>query len=289
MTCPNARADALLQTLSASLGGLLSDPKSRARVSAMLALVTRVGPDLRDAHLLNLVRLGLATFLFDDVADRGELEARDVVWRAEQLAAAIAGELDPELAFDPAARLLHGVSEELRASTADRRLFDLWVSATQDSFRAMATGRLQADRLRAGEAVTPEEIEEVGQQSMAVEALCALSWAMLEVPFEALAVLLPQASALAGATRLANDLRSLERDREEGAMNPLLGLSPAALAEVPARIEAKLASAGRVVVLRQPVARAAALDAALARAIVGLYAVADFSDLPAPVEVRRAA
>lgn len=275
------RADRLARRLALELGATLSDPTNRARVVHMLGLVTLVGPDLSDDHLLALVRFGLSTFLFDDLADRGEAEVEDVRWRAEQLASSVGESPSPELWFDPTARLLRELSATLRQAGADPAVQARWTGLTQAAFRAMATQRAQAEARRRGEPVPREALLEAGRESVAVEALCATSWALLGVPAEALEPLAAQAHALARAVRLANDLRSVARDVEEGATSTLADLSPHEIAALRAEIEAEVqAAARRAEALAGVAGRAAALDLALGRALVRFYGAQDFHDLP---------
>lgn len=254
----------------------------------MLKLVARVGADLQDAHLLALVRFGLSTFLFDDLADREDGELEDVLWRAEQLCTCVGEDPCPELWFDPAARLLREVAGASREAGADSRIHARWVELTRASFRAMAAQRAQAEQRRRGEPVPREALLEAGRLSVAVEALCATSWALLGVQPEALEALAAQARELARAVRLANDLRSLARDREEGSTNTLADLSAAEIAASRAEIEAAIREAARGLgALSGAAARAAALDLALGRALVRFYGAQDFHDLlaedrPAP-------
>lgn len=278
-TLASLRVDRLTARLERELAGLLADPTNRARVVHMLTLVTRVGPDLSDAHLLILARFGLATFLFDDAADRAGLDVADVVWRAEQLCTCLGDAPAPELHFDPTARLLRDAARSLAEADADPRLLALWQDLARASFRAMATQCVQADQRQKGLAVPSDELREAGRQSVAIEALCAASWVLLGVPWEAVAVLAPQAHALAQAVRLANDLRSLPRDREEGSINTLADLCPAEIAVRQAEIELDIDDAlGQVEILPLAAARAAALDLALCRAIVRFYGAQDFHD-----------
>lgn len=275
----HARVRRLYKRLEHELGDTLLNLTNQARVVHMLTLVTQVGPDLSDAHHLILARFGLATFLFDDSADRSDCDVQDIVWRAEQLCSCMGDAPVPELHFDPTARLLRKTAETLRAAGADPRVFLRWQALAQASFRAMATQRVHAEQRRQGIPVPIEELREAGRLSVAIEALSATSWVLLRVPYDSVDTLAERAQKLASGVRLANDLRSLPRDREEGSTNTLSDLSPSEISlwqdEVDIDIQRALMCNTTLPVAA---ARAATLDLILARAIIYFYRQQDFHD-----------
>lgn len=236
--------------------------------------------------LATMAALTLWIFTVDDWLDRGVLAPAERRARVGEYAAVAAGAGPP--GRDPLARALCDIGRELAARPLWGALAPVWATAC----RAMLTGMVAeceaGERVRAGGAwPSLRTYMEHGVESIGVRLYLVGAWAVVGGP--GTAARLPQLRRLARsagrALRLANDLRTLPRERQEGNANVLLVLGragwPAEAAEAHVRqwaarcVRRTLAAAGRLA--GEP---AAALTARVCRFAVDFYDEHDFHTVP---------
>lgn len=280
---PAPRAAEAIQSYlrrGASLPAALVRP---ARFAAISRIMAAAGPDLprRDQELLADVFLFI--FALDDLIDEGGLSDEEVELRLDQYRACAALAPRPEIAFDPVARCLRGLAERLRRARLGAALFPAWVRRVEDMLEGMRFERRVAAALRAGApAPTLERYLEHGRHSVAIAFFAMSAWMLIgEAAAPGALPLLERAERhLSLAARLANDLRSHERELGEGAINALSIVGPDGAGALRARAQEELA-AGRAVLAggaaaRAGVARSAAYLEGFAAAVVDLYETRDF-------------
>jgi hypothetical protein len=188
--------------------------------------------------------VGLAIFAFDDLVDEEDIEVEDLEFRCEQLLAQSRGEPCPEVGFDPTAGLLLDVAERLAASPFAELFWPDWVDEFGRCFRAIVAHR----RVAMGEAQPSlDAYLDMGRDSVGIAAVCVAA-AMVGGDARVVAhrdAYLAAAGHAAVAARIANDLRSINRELNEQTTNVLM-LDGSDVATLELRVKAERAAAARI-------------------------------------------
>ncbi|MFO0550214.1 MAG: terpene synthase family protein [Polyangiaceae bacterium] len=229
-----------------------------------------------------LADLGAVIYAFDDLVDEGDITAADAAFRGQQLASVAASQDAPEVAFDPMANLMRSIAARLSGSALMGTLSEEWARVTSEMFEGMAAQRYLTERLRAGHTLALSEVLDVGRRSVGVECVAFAACIALEdtTSVSELRRFIVAARRFSLAARIANDLRSASREREEDTVNPLFlpGVETSALESM---LRAALAE-GRLILapLVRVGAPAARFLEAFATGLVAVYAQREMHDEP---------
>ena len=188
------------------------------RSEAIAAIVAHAGAGLSMRVLSLVADAGLVLFAIDDLLDDSGVTVEEGTLRIEQYTAVARGEHCPEVAFDPIARALSDLRRRVGATDPEGDMVDAWADAMGRMLAAMGAELRVA---RAPAATTLERYLETGRDSIGVEMIAFTAWvAMGAGATRAVLPALQRAErSFSTAVRLANDLRTCERERAEGRVN----------------------------------------------------------------------
>ncbi|MFO0603408.1 MAG: terpene synthase family protein [Polyangiales bacterium] len=187
------------------------------RSRAIAAVVAHAGAGLPLRVLTLVADAGLVLFAIDDLLDDPELAAEEGRLRVAQYAAVARGESLPEVAFDPIARALTALRQRLAEHDRAGDLVDAWADAVG---RMLAGMGAELDDDASGAAGLPRYLAS-GRDSIGVEMVALAAWIATDAAGTraALPALRRAERSFSTAVRLANDLRTCERERAEGRVN----------------------------------------------------------------------
>ncbi len=263
-----------------------------ARFPALALMIARSGPWLPPADLAVLADLVLFIFAVDDLADEGDLPIDELAHRFEQYAACLAGLECPELCFDPIARTASSIAARLAAAPLGTALFAAWSTRASEFLSSMITEKQLSSALASGQALDLETYLDAGRHTVGVAMVSTAAWILIGEPAMATGFRALRAAErhLSCAARLANDLRSQEREREEGSANAVFVVGPGGEPALRRMLAEELAL-GRTRLSLRPRGTdlsAAFLDGFVAF-VISLYATHDFHTFPARTETAEAA
>jgi hypothetical protein len=188
------------------------------RSQAIAAIVAHAGAGLPMPVLSLIADAGLVLFAVDDLHDGSDLTVEEGSLRIAQYAAIARGEDCAEVAFDPIANAIADLRRRLAATDRVGRLIDLWADAVERMLAAMG------DELRSGDGPAATNLQsylESGRDSIGVEMIALTAWIAMDADATRwmLPALLRAERRFSTAVRLANDLRTCERERAEGRVN----------------------------------------------------------------------
>lgn len=255
-----------------------------ARFTAISFILAGAGPSMSDEDLAVLADVVLFIFAVDDLVDESDLSIEDVSFRLGQYAACAAGEEPPEVAMDPIASLLRSISSRLRRGPLAASLWSQWTSRVRDMLAAMVEERRLSAALAAGaEPPGLASYLEIARDTVGIAVVVMAAWLLLGEPAMADGWLdLHEAERhLSLAARLANDLRTHEREREEGAVNAVVIVGLAGVEGLRRRLATELA-AGRSILARRRAGtdRSARFLERSVSSVVSLYEEHDFHTIP---------
>lgn len=263
-----------------------------ARFPALALSIARSAPWLPAADLAVLADLILFIFAVDDLADEGDLSIDDLAHRFEQYAACLAGRGCPELAFDPIARGASSIAARLLAAPLGEALSQAWAARVSEFLSSMITEKQMSAGLAARQAITLEDYLAAARQTVGVALVSTAAWMLIgEAPLaSAFPALRAAERHLSCAARLANDLRSQEREREEGSANALFVMGPGGEPAL-RRLMADELSRGEALLAQRPrgTDRSASFLMRFVEFVISLYATHDFHTFPALAEAAPAA
>ena len=252
------------------------------RIPAIAQLLGHAAFWMTPADREALANLGLVICAVDDLVDESEIPTVALEHLIEQLVACCCGEHCAELAFDPTATLLRDLVGQLQRAPLATALWSDWTQAISACLRGIVTHRRAAEALAAGQALSLDQYLAFSGDSMGVMA-CSMMAAIVAGDPAVLACkahFLSAAVHAATATRLANDLRTAERERTEGTINALFlpSSDPISLA---LRSSAEWAAATRILVaLPDRGGRVGRFVIDFAGGLLELYRRCDFHDCP---------
>lgn len=215
-----------------------------ARTPAIAALLSKSCWWMNAAAREVVTDIGLAIFAFDDLVDEHDIAVEELELRCEQLLAQSRGEACPEVAVDPTAGLLMDVAEHLSASPFAEVFWPDWVDEFGSCFRAIVDNRRAA---MSDEQPSFDAYLDMGRDSVGIAAVCVAA-AMVSGDARVVAHrddYLAAAGHAAVAARIANDLRSIDRERSEQTTNALM-LEGTDAASLELRMKAERAEAARI-------------------------------------------
>lgn len=188
------------------------------RSQAIAAVVAHAGAGLPIRVLSLVADAGLVLFAIDDLLDDSGLSAEEGALRVEQYAAVARGERRPEVAFDPIAGAITDLRRRVAASDRGGDLIDVWADAVGRMLAGMGA-ELRGTRDPA--ATTLARYLEGARDSIGVEMIALTAWIATDAAAtrDALPALRRAERSFSTAVRLANDLRTCERERAEGRVN----------------------------------------------------------------------
>ncbi|MFO0626961.1 MAG: terpene synthase family protein [Polyangiales bacterium] len=247
------------------------------RVEAIASVVSHAGAGLPMRVLALVADAGMVLFAIDDLLDEQTLTAEDAALRIEQYTAVARGELCPEVAFDPIARAITDVRRRLAFTDLRGDLLEVWADAMVRMLAGMRA-ELPGEAERAErdlEAYLDTARDSIGVTWIALTAWIATgAWATRAH----LPALQAATRSFATAVRLANDLRTCDRERAEGRVNAVTLVGDDGLADLRDRCDRALAD-GRAALARAEVADTdqGRFVERFATAIVTMYDTRDFA------------
>lgn len=222
-----------------------------------------------------LADVGLAIFAFDDLVDEGGLELDALERRMTLLLALLDDAPCPPSCGDPIADLIAELGARLREAPGGAELWSAWA----DSFRSCFVAIL--DNRRVAELGAPIELDaylEIGRESVGVitvglAAALLVGDARVLEQRDGLVRALEQAAT---AVRIANDLRTIERERSEQTTNALM-LPGTDVASLRARAHAARRSCAEILAQLE-LGRVARFVLDFCDALLALYDVGDFRE-----------
>jgi len=274
---PNTPVDARRVLARISTSQILPATMVRAgRSQAIAAIVAHAGAGLSLRVLSLVADAGLVLFAIDDLLDDAGLDFEEGSLRIEQYAAVARGEHLPEVAFDPIARALGDLRRRLAATNPEGDLLVAWADAMGRMLAAMGTELCGAPRHAA--TTLPRYLEH-GRDSIGVEMIAFTAW--IATHADSTRALLPglreAERSFSTAVRLANDLRSCERERTEGRVNAVTLVGDEGRASLHALCDQALADGHDALVRAGLTATAQGrFLERFATAIVSMYVTRDF-------------
>jgi hypothetical protein len=171
-----------------------------------------------------LADIGLAIFAFDDLVDEQDIDVDDLEFRCEQLLEHALEAGCPEVAFDPTADLLRSVSERLATAPLAAEFSRDWSESLCSCFRAIVGSRRTATQMQEGRVPSFDAYLDMGRDSVGIVPVC-IAVAMLDGDARVVEhrdAFLAAVNHAAVAVRLANDLRTIHRERGEQTVNALM-------------------------------------------------------------------
>jgi len=186
------------------------------RSQAIAAIVSHAGAGLSMRVLGLVADAGLVLFAIDDLLDECALSPDDAALRIAQYTAVARGEGCPEVAFDPIARAITDLRRRLAMTDLRGDLLDAW----SDAMARMLAG-MGAELPGARDPADLDAYLTTARDSIGVEWVTLTAW--IATSASATRAVLPALRRaerdFSTAVRLANDLRSCERERREGRVN----------------------------------------------------------------------
>ena len=247
------------------------------RSQAIAAVVAHAGKGLPMRVLSLVADAGLVLFAIDDLLDDAGLSADDGALRIAQYAAVARGEGCPEVAFDPIAQAIADLRRRIAVSDRGGDLVDAWADAMGRMLAGMGAELPGSD-------VSASSLHgylEGARDSIGVEMIALTAWIATDAAAtrQALPALRRAERCFSTAVRLANDLRTCERERAEGRVNAVTLVGEAGRPRLQSLRDGALADGQRAL------AEAALADAPQGRflarfaaAIVSMYATRDFEE-----------
>jgi Terpene synthase family 2, C-terminal metal binding len=174
-------------------------------------------PGMTAVHLATVAKLGAWICAFDDLVDDGELTDAELDLRFEQFDQLLTGNECPELEFDPIARLFVDVLADLR-KTRQPSLFELFVAQLRASLRGMRCEREALDRDGSVESYLQVGADSICMAPVITAAALLLGELELSEHIGSFTAAEHHASV---AVRIANDLATWSRERQEKSANVL--------------------------------------------------------------------
>lgn len=263
-----------------------------ARFPALALMIARSGPWLPAADLAVLADVVLFIFAADDLADEGDLSDDDLAHRFEQYAACLAGRECPELRYDPIARAASSIAARLAEAPLGAALWPAWSARVSEFLGSMITEKQLSAALAAARPVDLDTYLEAGRHTVGVAMVSTAAWMLIGEPAAASAFPSLRAAErhLSCAARLANDLRSQERERDEGSANAVFVVGPGGEPLLRRMLADELAL-GRAHLARRPPGtdRSARFLGSFVDFVISLYATHDFHTFPSSVEAAQVA
>lgn len=252
-------------------------------VNGLAFVVATSAPDLDDHDLATLGKLGAWICAFDDFFDDSEVSNDEITLRIAQYEQLISVGYCPELEFDPVARMLGEVLEELSEAPLGRSLWPLFSTQLLASCEAMRWERTAALEQARG-LQTPLDV----YLHHATDSICVAFVVTAAAMLIGETGTLSQVSALlaaerhcATAVRISNDLATWSREKTEAsAANAFLFAGTGGSDHLRIRTSAELHSLSRALEKVRP---AAPLTASFIRrftnCFIALYRRGDLSDV----------
>jgi Terpene synthase family 2, C-terminal metal binding len=216
-TTPSVEVSSVLARIATSQ--ILPSSLVRAgRLQAIAAIVAHAGAGLPMRVLSLVADAGLVLFAIDDLLDDSGLDADEGALRIAQYTAVARGTHCPEVAFDPIANAITELRRRIAASGRGGDLVDAWA----DAMARMLTG--MGAELRGSDGPAAQHLDDYlqgGRDSIGVEMIALTAWIATDASStrRALPALRRAERCFSTAVRLANDLRTCERERAEGRIN----------------------------------------------------------------------
>ncbi len=197
------------------------------RSESIASIVAHAGAGLPLRVLSLVADAGLVLFAIDDLLDDSGVCVEEGSLRIEQYGAVARGELCPEVAFDPIARAIASLRGRIAATDPEGDMVDAWADAMVRMLAGMgAELRGASDSM----GTSLEGYLASARDSIGVEMIAFTAWVAMGA--SATRALLPSLRraerSFSTAVRLANDLRTCERERAEGRVNAVTLLGDAA-------------------------------------------------------------
>jgi hypothetical protein len=246
------------------------------RSQAIAAIVSHAGVGLPMRVLAMIADAGMVLFAIDDLLDDGALTLDEATLRVEQYTAVARGETCPEVAFDPIARAITDLRRRLAMTDLRGDLLDAWAETMARMLAGMGA-ELPGARDPAADldAYLATARDSIGVAWVTLTGWIATSATATRAQLPALRRAGRNFSA---AGRLANDLRSCERERREGRCNAVTLVGDDGRAQLRELCDRALAD-GHETLRREGVAGTAQgrLLERFAAAIVAMYDTRDFA------------
>jgi hypothetical protein len=246
------------------------------RSQAIAAIVSHAGVGLSMRVLALVADAGLVLFAIDDLLDDGALTLDDAALRIEQYTAVARGEFCPEVAFDPIALAITDLRRRLAMTDLRGDLLAAWADAMGRMLAGMGAELPGAcDPAADLEAYLATARDSIGVEWITLTAWIATSASATRVQLPALR---RAERDLSTAVRLANDLRTEDRERREGRVNAVTLVGDDGRADLRERCDLALAD-GRETLRRGGVEgtdQGRFLER-FAAAIVAMYETRDFA------------
>lgn len=246
------------------------------RSQAIAAIVSHAGVGLPMRVLAMVADAGMVLFAIDDLLDDGALTLEEATLRVAQYTAVARGEACPEVAFDPIARAITDLRRRLAMLDLRGDLLDAWADAMARMLAGMGAEIPGArDPATDLDAYLSTARDSIGVAWITLTGWIATSATATRAQLPALRRAEREFST---AVRLANDLRSCERERREGRCNAVTLVGDDGRAHLRERCDRALAD-GREALRREGVEGTAQgrLLARFAGAIVAMYDTRDFA------------
>jgi hypothetical protein len=246
------------------------------RSQAIAAVVSHAGVGLPMRVLAMVADAGLVLFALDDLLDDGALTLDESTLRVAQYTAVARGESCPEVAFDPIARAITDLRRRLAMTDLRGDLLDAWADAMARMLAAMGAELPGA----CDPAADLDAYLSTARDSIGVAWVTLTGW--IATSASATRAVLPALRRaerdFSTAVRLANDLRSCERERREGRVNAVTLVGDDGRAHLRDLCDRALTD-GREALRREGVEGTAQgrLLARFAGAIVAMYDTRDFA------------
>ena len=188
------------------------------RSESIAAIVAHAGAGLPMRVLSLVADAGLVLFAIDDLLDDSGVCVDEGTLRIEQYSAVARGEPCPEVAFDPIARALANLRDRVAATDPEGDMVDAWADAM---VRMLAGMGVELRRASDPAATSLERYLASARDSIGVEMIAFTAWVAMGAGATraALPSLRRAERSFSTAVRLANDLRTCERERAEGRVN----------------------------------------------------------------------
>jgi len=250
-----------------------------ARLPSISLLLGTAGPGMAHEDLAVVGDFINFIFAVDDLVDEGDLDLGEIEERLACYAACAAGESRPQVALDPMALYLCSLAERLRRAPLGSVLWPLWTQRIHEMLGAMVAERRASEVFpSSGELPDLERYLATGRHSIGVAASVMIAWMLLgETGIDA--ALLAAEEALSRAVRIANDLRSDERERDEGKVNAVVIAGEHGKAGLRHRMSVEL-ERGHALLAGSRNTRSADFLGRFASFMVDLYSKHDFHSSP---------
>lgn len=251
-----------------------------ARSDAISRMVGTAGSGMKPAELELIADACLLVFAIDDLFDEGELASEELALRGERYIRCGAGIDDQDAGDDPLASGLSSIARRLRHGPHAEALWPLWATRVRELIEAMLAEH-QRSYLMSNGGSMPDIATYLsdGRHSIGVGLVTTAAMLLIDEPGvrDGAAALRAAEEHLSIAARLANDLRSHERERAQGKLTSISILGADNVAAIRRRLHAELA-AGRKMIANRPAGtdRSAGFLRRFASFIVRIYKTQEF-------------